>query len=177
MHLLPEPENNYTYFKNNQGIELILRTACDQKCEYCYLQRYLHDLYPHQIKREEILHNVDLILNYIYVQKRNFLYNIEFFGGDFFSDDLLFDVFALIDKYLKPIKSTNPQLFNKQILFALPNNLSWVYKYPEKVATFRKWFHYFQDTYGIFISCSWSTDGLYAIDSREKTELTQSYFD
>ena len=53
LHLLPEPENNYTYFKNNQGIELILRTACDQKCEYCYLQRYLHDLYPQQIKREE----------------------------------------------------------------------------------------------------------------------------
>lgn len=177
MQFLPEPENNYEYFRNDKGIELILRAACDQKCEYCYLNKYGHDLYPYQAKKEELLKNVDLILDYIYVQKRNFLYTVDFFGGDIFSDDLMFDIFALFDKYLDPILKTNPQLFDRQILFAIPNNLAWVYYHPEKVPVYREWFYKFQEKYGIFISLSWSTDGLYATDTREKKAIDQNYYD
>ena len=29
-----------------EGIEIIVRPECNQKCEYCYIGRYGHDLYP-----------------------------------------------------------------------------------------------------------------------------------
>ena len=46
------------------GVELIIRPECNQKCEYCYIARYGHDLFPVEERgtKEQLLHNIDLIL-------------------------------------------------------------------------------------------------------------------
>lgn len=181
--LLPKPyatqdnDMNKKYYRNDLGIELIVRPNCNQQCEYCYIYKYGKDLYPHQISREEILHNIDLIFDYIFNQRKNFLYEIELFAGDLFYDAIYFDILDIYDKYLKKIKSEAPELFDRQILICCPCNLRWVYEKPELIERFRKYYKYFDKEYGVFLSFSWSTDGLYAVESREKSEFTDEYFD
>lgn len=178
-HLLPLPTNTNCegkYFPNNQGIELIVRPECNQKCEYCYIYKHGDELYPTRINKEQTLHNIDLVFDYIYHQRKNFLYEIELFAGDMFYDEIYFDILDLCDKYLKEMKQEAPDLFNKQILIACPCNLRWVYEKPEYVNKFRQYYHHFEDEYGAFLSFSWSTDGLYATDTREKKKLDEEYF-
>ena len=180
-YLLPLPsptrEEPTPYFVNELGLELIVRPECNQQCEYCYIYKHGKDLYPTRQNKENTLKNIDLILDYVYNQRKNFVYEIELFAGDMFYDEIYFDILDLIDKYLKQAKIDAPELFHRQILIACPCNLKWVYTQPELIPRFREKYHYFADEYGVFLSFSWSTDGFYAMSSREKEEYPESYFD
>ena len=181
-NLLPYPTKTNSdgdYFINTQGIELIIRPECNQHCSYCYIANYGKELYPDHLNKEQTLKNVDLFLDYIFVVRKNFPKTIELFAGDLFFDDIYFDILDLIEKYIKEIKKVHADYFKEfqNMVIGCPSNLSWVYNSPEKVKKYRKYYHYFIDNYNIFLNLSWSTDGLYATDSREQKELTQEYFD
>lgn len=177
LDLFPLPKGGEDYHINEQEIELIIRPNCTQQCEYCYIYKYGKDLYPEVPSRQEILNNVKLFLDYIYNQRKNFLYGIELFAGDLFYDNIYFDIIDILESFLKPIKKDYPELFDREILIMMPNNLNWVYYNPEKVEKFREYFYRFRKEYNTILSASWSTDGYYAMNTREKKILPESYFD
>lgn len=192
MNMLPLPDGNNSrykdlfvndndrsknFFTHPRGIELIIRPDCNQKCEYCYITQHGKELYPNRISKEDTLKNVNLILDFIFHQRKNFLYEYALFAGDLFFDDLFFDILDLFDKYFSEIKEDYPKVFDKRIQINVPCNLNWVYENPEKVEKFDKYFSLFTNQYNTYICISWSTDGLYGIKSREKKELNQEYFD
>ena len=47
------------------GLELFITPTCNQKCEYCYLQRHINDLYPKENNnRETIIKNFKHVLDW-----------------------------------------------------------------------------------------------------------------
>lgn len=175
--LFPKPKRNFEYSIMGNSLEFIIRPDCNQTCEYCYLYKHGKELYPNKVTKKEILKNFDLFLDYVYKIRRNYSYDIELFAGDLFFDNIFFDIMDLFDKYFKDIKKDDWLIFENLTTIVVPSNLSWVYYNPEKIELFRKYFLYFQEEYNTRIMFSWSTDGLYAIETREKQELSQEYFD
>lgn len=167
-------------------VDLLFSPICNQKCEYCYLYKYGDELYPYKGSKEELLKNLDLILDYIYNNKKMFPYTFELFGGDLFIDDIFFDIINIFEKYFKSILKKYPELFfnnnknipyEQQVTIIVPSNLSFVYNSPEKGNKVTNLLKRLEKEYNVRISFSWSTDGLYCTDSREKKELNQEYFD
>lgn len=178
--LLPYPTNSNSdggYFLNENGFELIVRPQCNQHCSYCYIANYGKELYPTVLNKKDTLKNIDLVLDYVYNIRKNFCYNIALFAGDMFNDEIFFDIVDLLEKYLNPILIKHPEYFNKQGLIQCPCNLRWVYEKPQLVSRFRKIYYHFKNVYNIYMSFSWSTDGLPAIKNREKIDIDQHYFD
>ena len=77
------------------------------------------------------------------------------------------------------IKRKSIKTYVRQIINVfLKRNRSKVYiPTPTEEAVIHQNVYHFKDTYNIFISFSWSTDGLPAIKNREKINIDQSYFD
>lgn len=178
--LLPYPTNSNSdgdYFLNENGFELIVRPQCNQHCSYCYIANYGKELYPTVLNKKDTLKNIDLVLDYVYNIRKNFCYNIALFAGDMFNDEIFFDIIDLLEKYLNPILIKHPEYFHKQGLIQCPCNLRWVYEKPQLVSRFRKIYYHFKNVYNIYMSFSWSTDGLPAIKNREKIDIDQHYFD
>lgn len=174
------------YTLTEQQINLIVRPDCNQKCEYCYLYQHGDELYPTKISKEETLKNVELFIDYIYNVQKVFPYTWEFFAGDLFYDDIFFDIMDIFDKYLDKIQKKYPELFirnhyqvatERERLFVIPSNLSFVYTHPEKAEKAIEYVKYFRKKYDVRIMFSWSTDGPYCTDWREKKDLNQEYFD
>ncbi len=165
----------YNIMKN--GIEYILQTKCDQRCEYCYIAQRGDELYPEHASEKTILTNLNLFLDYIYKQNHSYTYFFELFGGDLFSTNLFFKVLNLLDKYFKEIKQSAEEVFFNETILIVPNNMKWVVRQPELVEQVLEKIEYFHNEYNVTISFSWSTDGLYCTNTREKEELTQEYFD
>lgn len=174
--LIPIPENNESIHINRNGIELIVRPDCNQRCEYCYLTQHGKELYPDKVSKEEILHNIDLFLDYYYNERKNYSYLIELFAGDLFFDGLFFDVIKILKKYLIPIHQKHEDLREYMTTLCIPSNLSFVVEKPEYVPLVLEIKEELRE-YNIRLIFSWSSDGLYAVNSREKKELTQEYFE
>lgn len=158
-------------------LELIIRPECNQTCEYCYLYKYGKDLYPTRSNKEETLKNIDLILDYFYIQNNTYSYYIQLFGGDLFYDDILFDIFDLLEKYFIELKNKYPFIFFETTNIMIPCNLSVIVERPEVKEKLLKYIDKFYDTFKVRIRFSWSTDGIVNTDTREKKELSEEYFD
>lgn len=157
--------------------EFIIRPECNQKCEYCYIYKHGNELYKNHLSKNEIIHNFDLFLNFLFIQKKCFSRDIEFFAGDMFEDDLFFDLLDILKKYFNIIKEKYSYIFDNESIIVIPCNLSFVYYHPEKADRFLSEQKLFREKYNVRLMFSWSSDGLYATKSREKKELSQEYFD
>ena len=53
-------------------LEIIVTPECNQKCEYCYLNKYGHESYPMDIRadKETTLHNIKMLMDYLTYEKR-----------------------------------------------------------------------------------------------------------
>lgn len=176
-YLWPKTKKKYGYHITREGLELIIRPECNQKCEYCYITQHGDKLYPKRLNKKETLHNVDLFLDYFYNTKKNYTRQIQLFAGDLFYDDIFFDILNLFDKYFKIVKKEEPEIFEFPTVITIPSNLAFVYEKPEKAKKVLKFIKYFEEQYFTRIMFSWSTDGLFCVDSREQKALTQEYFD
>jgi len=104
----------HTFFKgwtkglaNFEKLELQIGTHCNLKCKYCYYANYGDKLYPPEIQKPEIiLNNLNLLLDWLI--KNNFHPEIEFFGGEPFSQELGFKCLKLILDKFKSIKKNKP---------------------------------------------------------------------
>lgn len=161
------------------GIELIVRPECNQKCEYCYISRYGDDLYPRheRVSNETILHNLDMFLTYIYQEKNIFITRWELFAGDMFYDGLYFDILDIFYKHFSILKERFAPLLNKnEISIIAPCNFSFI-ENDETVNRLNEYILKFRHEFHAEVGFSVSTDGKYAIDTREMKPLNDEYFD
>lgn len=176
-NLLPSPLPERPYFLNKNGLELIIRPECNLHCEYCYIAQHGKELYPTRIDKETTLKNVDLFLDYIYNIKRNFFYVIELFAGDLFYDEIFFDIMNLFEKYFTALKKKHPEIFQQLTVISIPSNLTFVVEKPQLKERIYQLLEYFREEFNTKISFSWSTDGMYATDVRERKKLNEKYYD
>jgi radical SAM protein with 4Fe4S-binding SPASM domain len=163
-----------------RGIELIIRPECNQKCEYCYVARYGDKLFPHKdrLTNEQILHRVDMFLDYVFNQKQMFINHWELFAGDLFYDDLAFDIFDVFYKYVSDIYDKYRRIASisdNRGLISMPCNFSFIDD-DEKVARLEEYIKKFEEK-NWDLGLSISTDGLSAVDTREQRELNEDHFD
>lgn len=175
---------------SNADVELIIRPECNQKCSYCYITKYGNELYPPEkrVDNFQLLNNVNMLLNYFY-ENKCFVKSWEIFAGDLFYDDLFFDIMELFYNYFKKIQNNYSEIyeplnesisddnFNRSLEEAsivVPCNFSFCHN-EEKKEHFRKIYNKLASV-NAFIYLSYSTDGLYAIDNREKNSITNQEF-
>ena len=167
--------------RNYNYLELIIRPECNLKCEYCYIAQYGKELYPieQRVSNETILKNLNMLLNYIYNKNDLFIRRYSLFSGDLFYDNFIFDIFEVFYKYLYKqfIKYRQVQRPHSKfpIVLDIPTNPTFLHD-DEKTARFEEWIDKFEDI-GVRLYLSISTDGKYAIDTRERNGMTDEFWD
>lgn len=156
-------------------IELILRPECNQQCEYCYIYKYGKDLYPlhKRIDKEQTLKNIHSLLVFL-IENKITIPEWDLFGGDLFYDNLIYEVFDMLLNYYASVIKTTKQI--KTIDINLPTNPTYLVidSHQTKIVNYIDKFNKFN----IRLNISISTDGLYAVDAREKDEtVDQDFFD
>ena len=158
--------------------EFIIRPDCNQTCEYCYLYKYGKNIYPLKSRSDKntILNNINLLLEYYLKELQLKIYYYDLFAGDLFYDDIFFDIMDIFFKYYLDIKKNQPEYTNFQrVKIVIPTNLSFL-ENEEKTKRFEDYKNKLA-TVNCDIIISYSTDGFYAQDTREKKHLTQEWFD
>lgn len=162
-----------------ESLELIIRPECNQKCDYCYIGQYGDTLYPfkERLSKDKIIKNVKILFEY-FLQRQCYFQQIELFAGDMFYDDLFFDLMeTLYNVYFKPLKENDNVLFHNgghptiiiPCNFSFCNNVEQYHRVEQLVDKF--------SDLRIDIGFSWSHDGRYAYDVREKTIPTTEFYD
>ncbi len=81
------------------SLELFLTPTCNQKCEYCYLQKY-PDLYPAEKNNEEnILTNLKHVLDWC-IKEEFFLPNLDLFSGEIWHTPFGLKVLDIVYDYI-----------------------------------------------------------------------------
>lgn len=161
-----------------QGIELIIRPECNQKCEYCYIARYGKELYPmeHRLNNEQIIERLDAFLDYVFNTRGIYMDHWELFAGDLFYDNLYFDVLDVFYKHLEKLyPKYRPVFDNVSGVILTPTNFSFITD-DEKCARVNEYIKKFEK-FNWDVGFSISTDGKYAVDTRENRPLDDAYFE
>lgn len=161
-------------------LELIITPECNQKCDYCYITRFGNKLYPKEIRADHdtTLANIKKIMDYL-VYEKHFIFNqYELFAGDLFGTNLFFDTLDVLYPYFEYISRKAPEIFfdgpGKHAII-VPCNMRFVNN-DEIVARYFEYQEKF-DKIHFELALSWSHDGKYAQDVREKVEFTDEYYD
>lgn len=177
-------------------LELIIRPECNQKCDYCYITRFGDELYPKEYRasNKELINNLKLLLDYF--KKRKFICRYwDLFAGDLFYDDLYFDIIDVFFDYYKEYKNIDLQFqeveiksirnkkkkFNKvphpnqKFVITMPFNGS-VFHDKEKTKKLQSYIDKAQE-YDIRLGFSWSHDGPYSVDVREKRKIDNEFYE
>lgn len=174
-----------------ESVELAIHADCNQKCEYCYLYQHGLEIYPQEIRcdHNKILNNIKLLFDYFY-EEEIFPISWSLFAGDLFYDDLYYKIIELFYDFYKKIKNNYPDYFtmlsnieenfednrNYPISIMTPCNFS-LCKFPKKMELLDEWINKMSSELNVELVFSYSTDGKYAIDSREKINITDEEFD
>lgn len=106
--------------KNDLFLELYITGSCNQRCEYCYLQKHQKDLYPPEIDKPElILNNLKIYFNYLKEKKLTKIHRIDLFSGEIWGWPLGNKVFDILLDYIE-----NQNFKVDEIL--IPSNCSFV---------------------------------------------------
>lgn len=161
-----------------EGLELIIRPECNQKCDYCYIGQYGDKLYPYQERanNSQILNNLKMFLNYL-IKEESYIVHWEIFAGDLFYDDLYFDLMDVFYNYyfnkLHEMNKIIPCQVRPRIV--MPCNFSFC-ESKEQLEKIEKIIDKFENI-NVELGFSWSHDGKYAIDTREKREISEEFYD
>lgn len=101
------PWKNITAYANSNRslrldtkLELYITSSCNQKCEYCYLQKY-PQLYPKDANKPEIiLHNLEIFLKYLKINNYQ-IPEVSLFSGDIWTSEFGWQVLEIIYQYVK----------------------------------------------------------------------------
>jgi sulfatase maturation enzyme AslB (radical SAM superfamily) len=151
--------NNFLqrYFKNANACELIISPECNQACEYCYLFKHGHHLYPENTKnKDNILNNIILLLDYLKQEEFTFTH-LDLFSGEFFQLSFWENIFDIL---------YNHSLVH-DILITIPSNFSFVLD-DEQANKIEKWIHLFKDVKNVDIFLSCSVDGPETLEELER---------
>lgn len=158
-----------------EGIELIIKPQCNQKCKYCYITQYGDKIYPIEtrISDEEILKRIRMILEWI-IENKIFIPRYELFAGDLFANNLYYKILDIFIEIYTSIRKDHLRNINtwQRTLVLLPTN-GYVFRFEEQRNKIRKYTKLLREA-GLDLGVSWSTDGLYAADARENVLTTSS---
>lgn len=95
---------NDTDGNNSIPLELFITPYCNQSCTYCYLQEHMDDLYPEEIRNNQlILKNLRKLLEY-FVENKMCIPRIDLFSGEIwgwpFGNQVLDIILEYLDKGL-----------------------------------------------------------------------------
>ena len=162
------------------NIELIVRPECNQNCKYCYIAQHGKELYPieERVDNQTILKNLRSLLDYIYIKYDLFIGDFELFAGDMFYDGLYFDILDVFYEFLEKEHIKWPKLYDinskHPMVIGAPVNMSFILN-DKAVKRFDEYYWKFRDI-GVEIWLSASTDGPYAVNTREQRPLPENYF-
>lgn len=115
---------NSEFIYDIPSLELQITPVCNKSCEYCYLVKYGDELYPKEIRNQDvILNNISILLDY-YKSKGFKLPRVDLFSGEIWHTDFGLKVLTTI---LAKIKLG---LNIKQII--IPSNFSFI-NYDDKI--------------------------------------------
>ena len=82
------------------ALELYLTANCNQKCEYCYLQKYKDGLYPREYdKKEKVLSNLKILLQWI-IDNGYAIPKIELYSGEIWEYEYGREVLQILYDYV-----------------------------------------------------------------------------
>lgn len=183
--LLQSTIDHFMRDKDDCQIELIIRPECNQKCQYCYLIQHGHETYPYRASKEQIIHNMELFINYL-IEKDYKIKKIDLFAGDMFYDNLFFDIIKPVKKYFIYLNEAHPEFIDyyknnpekncgyQGLTISIPCNMSFCAD-DSKIEKVRQICNEFLDI-NVKIFFSYSTDGIYATNIREHKILSEEYF-
>lgn len=160
--------------ENFNRLELYVNTKCNLNCKYCYLANYGEDLYPKEIQDSRIiLKNLEIVLNWLIENKYH--PDIDFFGGEPFSQEISFKALNLILNKFRKVK-------NKPQKIVIPTNYTFLISL-EKTKRIEELIIYSRKV-GIPITLSASIDGKYCDKGNrpfkvngKNTERDSDYYD
>ena len=158
-------------------VHLIIKPECNQKCEYCYLYKHGTELYPLEKRKtnEEILNNINLFLKYL---EENNIYEDywEFFAGDLFYDDFWFDIMDSFYNYYKIMQDKKITPIVNQPEIIMPCNMSFC-RDDRKIQKVEEYVNKFNNDLKVKFAFSYSTDGKYSTDIRERYDVSDDFSD
>lgn len=100
------------------SLELFITPSCDQKCEYCYLQKNKELLYPSEIiNYDNILKNFKILFQYL-KEKQFFVKKIDLFSGEIWANFGLTFLQALLEEY---------QVYHYSDTIVIPSNMNFIH--------------------------------------------------
>lgn len=150
-----------TYSKKLKSIEFIISSACDQKCEYCYLYKHGEEMnYSQANNYKDILHNLPIILDYL--EENNFEYeNYDIFSGEFFNLSYWEDILEIFYQHHKKLK--------KLRYMTIPTNYSFIDN-KEKTKKIEEWLDKLKEI-NLMLHLSCSIDGPEEIDNLTRPNI------
>lgn len=83
------------------SLELYLTANCNQKCDYCYLQKYKNDLYPVEYdNKEKVLSNLRILLDWI-IDNDFYIPKIELYSGEIWEYEYGKEVLSIMYEYIQ----------------------------------------------------------------------------
>lgn len=160
------------------NIELIIRPECNQTCEYCYIYKHGDKIFPKEYRADNktTLKNIDMLLDYLFNTRKTYPSGWEIYAGDLFYDNIWFDIMDIFIKYYTELYNNNQFFKNNITEIVMPCNLSFC-RQDEKIEKVEKYLEKLKKI-NIRFMFSYSTDGLYAVEFREKNNnANQEWFD
>lgn len=122
----------FRYDKDENSVEFIITSICNQKCEYCYLYRYGNEMYPPEAnKKENILRNLALLLDWL--DENDYQYTtFDIFSGEFFQIPYWEEILNVFYEH----QMNTPNIPRRD--FVIPTNMSFLMD-DEKTARVEYW--------------------------------------
>lgn len=114
-----ERDENYDKSLNHETrLEIFATAACNQKCSYCYLVKH-KELYPAEFdKRELVVNNLKVLLDWV-VKEGFFIPEVEFFTGEVWHSDYGLELLDIVLDYI-----VNKGLQTDMVM--IPSNCSFI---------------------------------------------------